>query len=140
VIGPARPWAQARASYLRAARAHGLSLARAGGPVDCEEHLTALTLAADPEALEDLRAQALAPLGDLRAGTAERLTETLRAWLLHHGRRDEVAASLHVHPQTVRYRMGQLRDLFGDGLQEPDTVLALTLALATWEPGSGTET
>jgi hypothetical protein len=36
--------------------------------------------------------------------------------------------------------MGQLRDLFGDGLQEPDTVLALTLALATWEPGSRTET
>jgi hypothetical protein len=140
VIGPARPWAQARASYLRAARAHGLGLARDGGPVDSEQHLTALTLAADPDALEDLRAQALAPLGDLRAGTAERLTETLRAWLLHHGRRDEVAAALHVHPQTVRYRMGQLRDLFGDGLQEPDTVLALTLALATWEPGSRTET
>jgi hypothetical protein len=135
VVGPARPWAQARGSYLRAARAQRLGLARDDGPVDCEQHLAALTLAADPDALADLRAQALAPLGDLRAATAERLTETLRAWLLHHGRRDEVAAALHVHPQTVRYRMGQLRDLFGDGLQEPATVLALTLALATWESG-----
>ena len=139
VIGPARPWTQARASYVRAVRAHGLGLARGGGPVDCEQHLTALTLTADPDALADLRAQALAPLGGLRAGTAERLTETLQAWLLHHGRRDEVAAALHVHPQTVRYRMRQLRDLFGDSLQEPPAVLALTLALATWN-SSRTET
>ena len=35
---------------------------------------------------------ALAPLADLRPATAERLTETLRAWLLHQGRREEVAA------------------------------------------------
>ena len=34
-----------------------------------------------------------------------------------------------MHPQTVRYRMGQLRDLYGDKLDDPDTVLALTLAL-----------
>ena len=48
----------------------------------------------------------------------------------YQGRRDEVAAALFVHPQTVRYRMGQLRDLYGDRLDDPDTVLALTLALA----------
>ena len=42
------------------------------------------------------------------------LVETLRAWLLHHGRRDRVAAELFVHPQTVRYRMTQLRELYGD--------------------------
>ena len=65
-----------------------------------------------------------------RAGAREKLTETLRAWLLHHGRRDDVAAALFVHPQTVRYRMGQLRDLYGDRLEDPDTVLALTIALA----------
>ena len=34
-----------------------------------------------------------------------------------------------MHPQTVRYRMGQLRDLYGDQLDDPETVLALTLAL-----------
>ena len=34
-----------------------------------------------------------------------------------------------MHPQTVRYRMGQLRELYGDRLEDPDTVLALTLAL-----------
>jgi DNA-binding PucR family transcriptional regulator len=30
----------------------------------------------------------------------------------------EVARAIHVHPQTVRYRLNQLRDLFGD---DPDT-------------------
>jgi DNA-binding PucR family transcriptional regulator len=34
-----------------------------------------------------------------------------------------------VHPQTVRYRMSQLRDVYGDGLDDPHTVLALTVAL-----------
>nr|MBA3783285.1 helix-turn-helix domain-containing protein [Nocardioides sp.] len=80
--------------------------------------------------LADLRRRALAPLDDLRPSTREKLTETLRAWLLHHGRREEIAAVLFVHPQTVRYRMGQLREAYGDALDDPDTVLALTVALA----------
>ena len=83
-----------------------------------------LVLTADPEALADLRAQALAPLADLRPATADKLAETLRAWLLLQGRRDEVAEALFVHPQTVRYRMGQLREAFGDRLDDPDEVLA----------------
>ena len=86
-------------------------------------------VSADPEALADLRARALAPLADLRPAAAERLAETLRSWLLHQGRRDAVAAELHVHPQTVRYRMGQLRELYGDRLDDPRTVLELVLAL-----------
>ena len=49
---------------------------------------------------------------------------------VRHGRREEVAAALFVHPQTVRYRMGQLRELYGDRLEDPETVLALTVALA----------
>ncbi len=81
------------------------------------------------DALADLRAQVLAPLEGLGAGPREKLLETLRSWLLHHGRREQVAAELFVHPQTVRYRMGQLRELYGDRLEDPRTVLALTLAL-----------
>ena len=125
VVGPARPWLEVRASYDRVLRAHAAGL----GP-DTEAHLPALVLDADAEARADLRAQVLAPLADLRPAQAEKLTETLRAWLLHHGRREEVAAALFVHPQTVRYRMGQLRELYGDGLEDPESVLALTVALA----------
>ena len=39
------------------------------------------------------------------------------------------AAALFVHPQTVRYRMGQLRELYGKDLEDPRTVLELTIAL-----------
>jgi DNA-binding PucR family transcriptional regulator len=124
VAGPARPWMEVRASYDRALRARALGIEG-----DTEEHLARLVLTADPEALADLRARALAPLDELRPATREKLVDTLRAWLLHHGRREEVAASLFVHPQTVRYRMGQLRELYGDRLDDPDTVLELTLAL-----------
>jgi hypothetical protein len=132
VMGPARPWAQVASSYRRAVRALDLRLPAADGetPVDTETHLVALLLSVDPEALDDLRARALAPLSAVRASTARRLRETLRAWLLHQGRRDEVAAALFIHPQTVRYRMGQLRDLYGDRLTDPATVLELTIALA----------
>jgi len=125
IAGPAVPWVQVRASLQRALRALEL-----GVELDTEAELPRLVLHADESALEDLRARVLAPLDDLKPATREKLTDTLRAWLLHHGRRDEVAASLFVHPQTVRYRMGQLRDLYGDRLEDPDTVLALTLALA----------
>jgi DNA-binding PucR family transcriptional regulator len=49
---------------------------------------------------------------------------------VHQGRRDAVAAELHVHAQTVRYRMGQVRELYGDQLDDPATVLDLLLALS----------
>lgn len=134
-LGPAKPWTLARLSYRRVARARRLALPGTDGLLDTEEQLTALVVTADPDALADLRARALAPLADLRSASADRLVETLRAWLLFRGRRDEVAQALHVHPQTVRYRVGQLRELFGDRLDDPETVAALTVALA--HPGTG---
>jgi hypothetical protein len=132
VLGPPRPWPLARSSYNRAARTAAMVAADPthDDPVDSEDHLAELIVRADPEALDDLRARALAPLSGLRPATRERLEETLRSWLLHQGRRDAVAAELHVHAQTVRYRMGQVRELFGDQLDDPATVLDLLLALS----------
>ena len=41
----------------------------------------------------------------------------------------DVAQALHVHPQTVRYRLAQLREAFGDDLDDPDARFELELAL-----------
>jgi DNA-binding PucR family transcriptional regulator len=76
----------------------------------------------------------LEPLADLSPAAQDRLTETLLSWLLHQGRRDDVAAELHVHAQTVRYRMGQVRELYGDRLGDPAVVRALVLALSAGGP------
>ncbi|WDZ82449.1 PucR family transcriptional regulator [Micromonospora cathayae] len=132
VLGPARPWTRVAVSFRRASRALALGITEPadGAPLDTEEHLAELILGTDPEGLTDLRARALEPLSALPAASAARLADTLRSWLLHHGRRDDVAADLFVHPQTVRYRMGRLRELYGDRLTDPASVLELTLALA----------
>ena len=127
VIGPTVAWLEVPRSHERAARALGaLGLE---GMIDTDEHLARLLLAADDPIRDDLRSRILAPMADQRPSTAEKLAETLRSWLLHQGRRDAVAAELFVHPQTVRYRIGQLREIYGDRLEDPDFVLAATLAL-----------
>ncbi len=142
VVGPRRRWVEAGASFARALHAWQLGLAERGAAgdgrarsrgriVQTDDVLLELVLETDPSALADLRARALAPLADVRPAQAERLTETLRSWLMHRGRRDDVAADLFVHPQTVRYRMGQIRELFGERLDDPRQVLELTVALAT---------
>ncbi|SCL28978.1 PucR family transcriptional regulator [Micromonospora inyonensis] len=132
VLGPARPWHRVEASFRRACRLLALDIdpPADGEPLDTERHLAELVLGMDPEGLADLRSRALEPLASLPPATAHRLADTLRSWLLHHGRRDDVATDLFVHPQTVRYRMGRLRELYGDRLTDPATVLELTLALA----------
>jgi PucR C-terminal helix-turn-helix domain len=130
VVGPAREWTRAQSSYQRVLRARDLASAADTEVFDTEKHLAALILGADREAADDLRRQVLAPLSGLRPNTADRLAETLRSWLLHRGQRDAVAADLFVHAQTVRYRMTQLRQLYGDRLDDPQTILELTVALA----------
>ena len=77
----------------------------------------------------DLADRLLAPLDALAPGPRARTAATLRAWLDHPGQVQRVGAVLHVHPQTVRYRLVKLRELFGDQLEDPDARFALALAL-----------
>ncbi|MFC7528172.1 PucR family transcriptional regulator [Actinoplanes sp. GCM10030250] len=135
-IGPARPWLEAKSSLDRVLRVHELRPSLAGAVVDTEDHLARVVVSADRSALTDLRARALAPLAGERGAAAAKLIETLRSWLLHHGRREDIATELFVHPQTVRYRMARLRELYGDKLRDPEWILALTIALALPEPSS----
>ncbi|GGD08775.1 Fis family transcriptional regulator [Nocardioides daphniae] len=129
VVGPTRPWLEVRASYERARRALSVERESRSATLDTEAHLADLVVTADPDALRDLREQVLAPLAGMSGSTREKLVETLRAWLLHQGRRDAVAATLFVHPQTVRYRMGQLREAYGEELDDPEFVRRATIAL-----------
>ena len=65
-----------------------------------------------------------------RTGSGSDLAVRDAGELAGYARYDDGVAELVVHPQTVRYRMTQLRELYGDALADPDAVLELTVALA----------
>jgi PucR C-terminal helix-turn-helix domain len=125
-LGPEVPPAEAGRSARRARLALGLAR---GGLIVAGEHLLDLILGRDAELAAELARRRLAPLDALPASSRDRLLETLRAWLDAHGEARPAADALHVHVQTVRYRLGQLRDLLGDALDEPRARLELALAL-----------
>ena len=126
-LGPTVGWREAAESARRAALA--LSLADAGTLVRADDRLLDLLLAGDPVLAADLARRALAPLDQLPAGSRQRLRETLAAWLDAQGHARTAAESLHVHVQTLRYRLGRLHDVFGDSLDDPSRRLELALAL-----------
>jgi hypothetical protein len=134
VLGPVVESARAGRSIARAQAAWplhvaGLLDAASEVLVRADEHLLALLLAAEPDLAADLCERAVAPLQALPAGAAVRGEQTLRAWLDAHGDVSAAAAALHVHPQTVRYRLAGLREVFGDALDDPQARLELAIAL-----------
>ncbi|AQZ68411.1 regulatory protein [[Actinomadura] parvosata subsp. kistnae] len=130
-IGPAVPLASAATSLRWAGEA--LVLSRRGvlprGLLRCADHLATLVVFKDEELVSALAEVRLAPLAHLRPTQQDRLAETLLAWLRHGRGAGEVAAKLHVHPQTVRYRLRQLEELYGDQLADPDIRFELEIAL-----------
>ncbi|MEU5884830.1 helix-turn-helix domain-containing protein [Spirillospora sp. NPDC047279] len=131
-VGLTVPIARA-ADSLRWAR-QTLALARRGvlddGPLTlCEDHLVTLWLLSDIPLIEQLAKRQLAVMNDLTPAQYERLVETLRVWLVTRGTAAEMADKLHVHPQTVRYRMRQLERTLGDRLQDPETRFGIEVVL-----------
>jgi hypothetical protein len=138
-VGPSVPLTGAGGSLRWAARALALArrgVIRAEGGVDgaagiawCEDHLPTLVLLADEDLAAALSRQALAPLRGLRPDQADRLALTLLAWMEGADDANAAARRLHVHPQTIRYRLRRVSELFGDALGDPDTRFQLLLAL-----------
>ena len=131
-LGPAVALPGAARSAERARRA--LELRTTGalpghGLVVAEEHAAELVLQADAALASEFADLRLAPLAELRPAVRERLTASLTAWLDCQGRVDETARALGIHPQTVRYRLNQLREAFGAALDDPDARFELALAL-----------
>ncbi|HVS28434.1 MAG TPA: helix-turn-helix domain-containing protein [Solirubrobacteraceae bacterium] len=99
------------------------------GLVVAGDRLLDLIVFRDRELLEELARRRLSPLAGLTPSARTRLRRTLLVWLEHQGDVGQTAAALSVHAQTVRYRLGQLRELFGPALAESDRRLELQLAL-----------
>lgn len=133
-LGTTVAWPDSSVSFARARGALALSPAGAGLTV-AAERLGELLLTAEPGLAQELARQRLAPLDRLPAGARQRLRQTLRTWLDEQGRLTRVAAALEVHPQTVRYRLGRLRELLGPALEDPEQRFWLALALRVGSSG-----
>lgn len=132
VLGP--PVAVDRAA-LSHARAVALAMlveqgrVAAAAPVRAGHHTLELLLHADGVLGAELASEELAPLAELGEGPRARAVETLRAWVDHPGQIQRIGQVLEVHPQTVRYRLRALRELFGERLDDPQARFRLSIAL-----------
>ena len=98
-------------------------------PLRVDDHLAALLLFESRDLAGRIAARRLAPLADLTPKARGRMRETALAHLRHDGNAVAMAAEMHVHPQTARYRIARLRELLGDELDDPDARFELQLAL-----------
>jgi hypothetical protein len=131
-VGLGVPLAEAAHSLRWARRA--LTLSRAGiidaGEVTfCEDYLVELWLLADEPLIDQLARRRLGAVAGLGAVQQQRLTETFSAWLETSGTAPAMAERLHVHPQTVRYRMRKLERALDGQLSDPDARFAIEAVL-----------
>ncbi|MFC6880601.1 MULTISPECIES: helix-turn-helix domain-containing protein [Actinomadura] len=131
-VGPTVPTRRA-AESLRWAR-ETLALAGRGvipdaGVIRSAEHVPTLMIFRAEELIDDAATTRLAPLSAVPPARRERLAETLLALLEHNFNAADASRRLRVHPQTVRYRLRHLQDLFGDDLRDPRRCLEMELIL-----------
>jgi hypothetical protein len=127
-LGTTGDLSRLRVSFDRARAA----LALADGPgvlVSARERAGELLLRSDPALAAELAHERLAPLAPLSVKSRARLRDTLRVWLAEQGRLAAVADRLSIHPQTARYRLSRLRELFGEALDDPEERFWLQVAL-----------
>lgn len=112
---------------LEGARAAGKPLARYG-----EDALSPFL----PRSLSEAQRAAehvLGPLLDYDASHDARLLESLEAFLAHNRSWQRAARALHVHKQTLVYRMRRVEELTGRRLDRTQDVAELWLALRSAE-------
>jgi PucR C-terminal helix-turn-helix domain len=120
-------------SALAASRAGAIP---AAGLLRVDDHLTDLLLYQGGALVDRMAARRLAPFDALTPKAQARMRETALAYVQNGGNAVQMAQALHLHPQTIRYRISQLRDLLGDGLDDPGSRLELELALRSISGGA----
>jgi hypothetical protein len=126
---PARPGALAAGlddahALLELAERLGLT-----GRLHVSDHLPELLLSRSPQLGAALVRRALGPLEDYTSRRSVDLLETLVEFMDAQLDRRAAAERLHVHPNTLDYRLRRIEELTGLGLGRPDDVALMSLAL-----------
>lgn len=101
------------------------------GEVGVDELVLDLLLSRAPDLAAALEQRVLGPLGALGTRVSAPLLDTLVAFLDHRQDRRAAAAALHVHPNTVDYRMQRVQEAIGLSLADPHDLALVVLALRT---------
>ncbi|GLW46285.1 transcriptional regulator [Streptomyces sp. NBRC 14336] len=132
VVGVAGGWAAASASLRHAAETATAAQGLTDRPwydarrLDIDLLLWRLRDHPDLAAFVD---RAIGPLRDHDARSKPPLLPTLQTYLAHAGRKAETARELHLNRQTLYNRLARIGELLGTDLDDPQAVLALSLAL-----------
>ncbi|MFI9471951.1 PucR family transcriptional regulator [Streptomyces sp. NPDC052492] len=79
--------------------------------------------------LADFVDRAIGPVLEHDRRSRPALLPTLETYLAHAGRKAETARELHLNRQTLYNRLARIGELLGTDLDDPQTVLTLSLAL-----------
>ncbi|MFE1548610.1 PucR family transcriptional regulator [Streptomyces sp. NPDC058718] len=132
VVGVAGSWAAASAGLRHAAETATAAQGLSDLPwydarrLDIDLLLWRLRDHPDLAAFVD---RAIGPLRDHDRTSRPPLLPTLETYLAHAGRKAETARELHLNRQTLYNRLARISELLGTDLDDPQTVLALSLAL-----------
>ncbi|MDF3300027.1 PucR family transcriptional regulator [Streptomyces tropicalis] len=132
VVGVAGGWAAASAGLRHAAETATAALGLPDRPwydarrLDIDLLLWRLRDHPDLAAFVD---RAIGPVRDHDLRSRPPLLPTLQTYLAHAGRKAETARELHLNRQTLYNRLARIGELLGSDLDDPQTVLALSLAL-----------
>ncbi|MFJ9930824.1 MULTISPECIES: PucR family transcriptional regulator [Streptomyces] len=132
VVGVAGGWAAASAGLRHAAETAAAAQGLVDRPwydarrLDIDLLLWRLRDHPDLAAFVD---RAIGPLREHDRRSKPPLLPTLETYLAHAGRKAETARELHLNRQTLYNRLARIGELLGTDLDDPQTVLALSLAL-----------
>ncbi|PSM38659.1 transcriptional regulator [Streptomyces dioscori] len=132
VVGVAGGWAAASAGLRHAAETATAAQGLSDRPwydarrLDIDLLLWRLRDHQDLAAFVD---RAIGPLREHDQRSKPPLLPTLETYLAHAGRKAETARELHLNRQTLYNRLARIGELLGTDLDDPQTVLALSLAL-----------
>ena len=89
----------------------------------------AVLLASVPELAHNIAVAVLGPVLALPAPDRKALLDTMRAWFAENGSASATAARMHMHRNTVHYRLRRVETLTGRDFTKPTDVGELHLAL-----------
>jgi purine catabolism regulator len=105
-----------------------------GGPLffgDLSVHRLLFQLEGHPELTAFVR-ETLGALIEYDNAHHSSLIQTLASYFAHHGNLSQTAEALYIHRNTLQYRMDRIAEISGFDLDNPETRLAVQLAIKAY--------